>query len=128
MKVTTFTAGQDGSVNVAAAAKPDSYQWAEFEGRPLNRVRRTELFETGGMLGQFVEIGAGGNFVMHSGPEFAFCQIVSGRGLLGLPGGEEIAYEAPELFLFHPDTLHDWHGVKEDTLLSVLLVDQPATR
>jgi quercetin dioxygenase-like cupin family protein len=71
---------------------------------------------------QLVEIAAGGYFAMHASPDIAFCQVVRGRGKLGLPGGTEISYEAPELYVFHPGALHDWHDVKEDTLLSVCLV------
>jgi hypothetical protein len=52
----------------------------------------------------------------------AFCQIVRGRGRLGLPDGRSLAYEGPELYVFLPDTLHDWHDVEEDTLLAVCLV------
>ena len=37
-----------------------------------------------------------------------------------LAGGRD--YEAPELYVFHPGALHDWHDVEEDTLLSVCLV------
>jgi quercetin dioxygenase-like cupin family protein len=71
---------------------------------------------------QLVEIAAGGYFAMHASPDIAFCQVVRGRGKLGLPGGTEISYEAPELYVFHPGALHDWHDVEEDTLLSVCLV------
>src|SRR5215217_6713978 len=67
-------------------------------------------------------IAAGGHFAMHASPDIAFCQVVRGRGKLGLPGGTEISYEAPELYVFHPGALHDWHDVEEDTLLSVCLV------
>ena len=53
--------------------------------------------------------------------------VVSGiamgrRGKLGLPDGTEVAYQAPELYVFHPDALHDWHDVEQTTLLSVCLV------
>jgi quercetin dioxygenase-like cupin family protein len=58
----------------------------------------------------------------NSYPFIAFCQVVRGRGKLGLPGGTEIGYEAPELYVFHPGALHDWHEVEEATLLSVCLV------
>ena len=71
---------------------------------------------------QLVEIAAGGHFAMHASSDFAFCQVVRGQGKLGLPDGTEVAYQAPELYVFHPGALHDWHDVEQTTLLSVCLV------
>jgi quercetin dioxygenase-like cupin family protein len=96
----------------------------EYEGKPLERVRVQDLLELPRALIQLVEIAAGGHFAMHSSPDVAFCQVVRGRGKLGLPDGRELAYEGPELYVFLPGTLHDWHEVEEDTLLSVCLVRQ----
>jgi quercetin dioxygenase-like cupin family protein len=96
----------------------------EYDGKPLERVRVWDISEPPGGLLQLVEIGAGGHFAMHSSPDVAFCQIVRGRGRLGLPDGRELTYEGPELFVFLPGTLHDWHSIEEDTLLSVCLVRQ----
>jgi hypothetical protein len=59
---------------------------------------------------------------MHASSDVAFCQVVRGQGKLGLPGGTEVAYRAPELYVFHPGALHDWHDVEQTTLLSVCLV------
>jgi quercetin dioxygenase-like cupin family protein len=69
-----------------------------------------------------VSIAVGGSFAMHSGPEYSFCQIVEGQGKLGLPGGEAVDYRAPELFIFDPDTVHDWHDITAETLVAVCSV------
>ncbi|MEX1133990.1 MAG: hypothetical protein WED83_04010 [Acidimicrobiia bacterium] len=96
----------------------------EYDGLPLDRVSLVELLAVPGAEIQLVEIKAGGGFVMHSSPDVAFCQVVRGRGSLGLPDGTELSYEGPELYVFLPGTGHDWHGITEETLLSVCLVKQ----
>lgn len=96
----------------------------EYDGKPLRRVRVVDVIEVERGLIQLVEIAAGGHFAMHTSPDVAFCQIVHGRGKLGLPDGRELSYEGPELYVFLPGSLHDWHDVEEDTLLSVSLVRQ----
>jgi hypothetical protein len=64
----------------------------EYDGKPLERVHVQDLVEPPGALIQLVEIGAGGSFAMHSSPDVAFCQIVRGRGKLGLPDGRDLVY------------------------------------
>lgn len=96
----------------------------EFDGQPLERVRLSDFLQVPGATLQLVEIAAGGHFAMHSSAEVAFCQVVRGQGKLGLPDGTALDYEGPELYVFQPDTLHDWHDIQEDTLLSVCLVHQ----
>lgn len=123
MRVTMFTAGDD-DVRAAAKEHPDWKTFREYDGKPLKDVYLVELSQVSGAEFQLVEIRAGGNFVMHTSPDVAFCQIVRGRGKLGLPGEKEIDYEGPELYLFHPGSYHDWHDIEEDTLLSVCLVKQ----
>lgn len=94
----------------------------EYDGKPLEGV---ELVRIGGVRGaelQLVRIRAGGRFALHTSPDVAFCQIVRGRGKLGLPGGSALPYDGPELYVFLPGTLHDWHDIEEDTLLAVCLV------
>jgi quercetin dioxygenase-like cupin family protein len=113
-----------GSVVTNVQDEPDWQPFEEYDGTPLERVRVQDLSEPRGALVQLVEIGAGGSFAMHSSPDVAFCQVVRGRGQLGLPDGRELEYRAPELYVFLPGTLHDWHDVEEDTLLSVCLVRQ----
>ena len=71
---------------------------------------------------RFVRIAAGGNFVLHTGPESGFIQVVHGRGQLVLPGDVRVPYSGPELFLFRPETLHGWSDIEEDTLIAACLV------
>jgi quercetin dioxygenase-like cupin family protein len=121
MRVTTFTAEGDRT-GVAASPAPAWAPFDEYDGKPLQGVRLevVERLALGEI--QLVEIAAGGHFAMHTSPDVAFCQVVRGRGKLGLPGGVEVAYQGPELYVFHPGSLHDWHDVEETTLLSVCLV------
>lgn len=105
----------------------DAPEWEPFEeynGKPLEKVSLVELLAFSEGEIQLVEIKAGGSFAMHSSSDVAFCQVVRGRGRLGLPDGSELAYEGPELYVFLPDTEHDWRTITEDTLLSVCLVRQ----
>lgn len=102
-------------------------RWVPFEeyaGKALDRVSRVDLVEVPGGQIQLVEIKAGGAFAMHSSSDVAFCQVVRGRGRLGLPDGTDLDYAGPELYVFLPDTEHGWHTIAEDTLLSVCLVKQ----
>jgi quercetin dioxygenase-like cupin family protein len=64
-------------------------------------------------------IPAGCTVPIHAGPNYALCQIVSGRGTLVLPSGKEFHYQGPELFIFEPGALHGWRDVVEDTYLTV---------
>jgi quercetin dioxygenase-like cupin family protein len=123
MRTTVFEL-RSGAVATDVRGEPDWQPFEEYDGKPLERVRVQGLIEPPGALIQLVEIAAGGSFAMHSSPDVAFCQIVRGRGRLGLPDGRELEYRAPELYVFLPGTLHDWHAVEEDTLLSVCLVRQ----
>lgn len=121
MRVTTFTARVD-EVDARVSPEPAWQPFDEYDGKPLVGVRLVVVEQL--PLGeiQLVEIARGGHFAMHTSPDIAFCQVVRGRGKLGLPDGRELAYEGPELYVFHPGSLHDWHDVEEDTLLSVCLV------
>jgi quercetin dioxygenase-like cupin family protein len=123
MRTTLFELEEDRVVP-QVSEPPPWRPFEEYEGKPLERVRVWDIAESPGGLLQLVEIGAGGHFAMHSSPDIAFCQVVRGRGRLGLPGGRELAYAGPELFVFFHGTLHDWHAIEEDTLLSVCLVRQ----
>lgn len=123
MRSTVFELA-DGSVQARVTESPSWEPFEEFDGKPLERVRLVELLRKAHAELQLVEIAAGGRFAMHSSPMLAFCQIVRGRGRLGLPDGRNLAYDGPELYVFLPGTLHDWHDVEEDTLLAVCLVDE----
>jgi quercetin dioxygenase-like cupin family protein len=122
---TTIFERRRGSVVIEVEESPRWQPFDEYEGKRLERVRVRDLAEPAGALIQLVEIAAGGHFAMHSSPDVAFCQVVRGRGRLGLPDGRELDYQGPELYVFLPETLHDWHAIEEDTLLSVCLVRQP---
>jgi quercetin dioxygenase-like cupin family protein len=121
MRVTSFT-DEGGRTGVRVSPSPAWEPFESYDGRPLRGVRLevVERLALGEI--QLVEIAAGGHFAMHTSPDVAFCQIVRGRGRLGLPDGTDVPYQAPELYVFHPGSLHDWHDVEEATLLSVCLV------
>jgi quercetin dioxygenase-like cupin family protein len=121
---TTIFALEAGSVETRVEEPPQWEAFEQYDGKPLERVRVRDLLEPPGGLIQLVEIGTGGHFAMHSSPDVAFCQVVRGRGKLGLPNGRELEYAGPELYVFLPGTLHDWHAIEEETLLSVCLVRQ----
>ena len=121
MRATIFSLREGGLV--VEVSEAPALPFEEFDGKPLDRVTRVDLHAMDGVEMQLVEIKAGGGFAMHSSPATAFCQIVRGRGKLGLPDGTALDYAGPELYVFLPDTLHDWHDIEEDTLLSVCLVD-----
>jgi quercetin dioxygenase-like cupin family protein len=121
MRVTTFTE-HDGAVETTVAATPSWQPFEQYDGKPLRGVGLVELGRTAEAEMQLVRIAAGGHFAMHASPDIAFCQVVEGAGTLRLPGGRELAYEGPELYVFHPHTLHEWVDITADTLLSVCLV------
>jgi quercetin dioxygenase-like cupin family protein len=123
MRTTVFEL-RAGSLAADVEETPKWEPLEEYDGKRLERVRVRDLVEPPGGLIQLIEIAAGGHFAMHSSPDVAFCQIVRGRGKLGLPDGRDLDYEGSELYVFLPNTLHDWHAIEEDTLLSVCLVRQ----
>src|SRR3954466_6163389 len=117
MQTTVFRlSGDDVKADVADAS---GWREAEFEGAAVPGVEQIELHTSSNGTMLLIRMHAGHSFPMHSGPDFAFCQIVSGRGSLGLPDGSTMSYTGPELFIFEPGTLHDWHGISEDTLLAI---------
>ncbi|HUG48008.1 MAG TPA: hypothetical protein VMP67_06305 [Candidatus Limnocylindria bacterium] len=121
MRVSIFS-DADGATVADVLADPDLGLLADWQGQPLSLVRMASILRSGDIEVQVVQIAAGGHFVMHSSPQVAFCQVVRGRGQLGLPDGTSIPYSGPELYVFLPNSLHDWHDISEDTLLSVCLV------
>ena len=86
----------------------------EVEGEPVVgvSVAAADFVEHADV--RFVRIAAGGNFVMHTGPESGFAQV--------LPGEVRVPFKAPELFLFRPQTLHGWSDIEEDTLMVACLI------
>jgi quercetin dioxygenase-like cupin family protein len=116
MQTTIFTV-DDGNVEFSGSAAPP---WAAPDqfGQAA-----AELHRSPNAVSTLYSIPAGCTVPVHSGPGYAFCQIVTGRGKLVLPGGREVAYRAPELFILEPGALHGWSEVTEDTLLSVCEVN-----
>ena len=65
-------------------------------------------------------IPAGCSVPIHSGPGYAaMCRLLPAAGSWFSPGGREVDYHGPEIFMFEPGALHGWHDVIEDTLLTV---------
>lgn len=112
MRTTIFSV-VDGQVESRVSAVPP---WAEPD--EFGQVA-AELHRSPNCTSTLYRIPAGCSVPIHSGPGFALCQIVSGRGKLVLPNGDAVDYHGPELFLLEPGALHGWHDVVEDTLLAV---------
>lgn len=121
MRVTVFVNEEQG-VSPRVTDAPTLEPLLAWEGMALSGVTLHTIEERGEVQLQLVEIAAGGHFVMHSSPKLAFCHVVRGAGHLGMPGGRSLAYRGPETYVFHPDTLHDWHDVTETTLLAVAIM------
>lgn len=125
MRVTVFDLKGDDVIH----RRTERPQWAayeEWQGEKLTGVELVNVVERDEAVLQLVRIGAGGHFVMHAAPAIAHCQILSGKGTLAVPDGGELRYEGPELYVFLPDTLHEWKDIEEDTLLSVCIVPVPS--
>jgi quercetin dioxygenase-like cupin family protein len=120
---TTVYSTAGSQVIPTVVEEPAWEPFSAYDGQPLRGVRRTDIDVGQRTQVQLNEIAAGGRFVMHASPDLAFCQIVRGKGKLGLPDGREIPYEGPELYVFLPNALHDWHDIEEDTLLAVCLAE-----
>jgi|SRR5581483_4000277 len=111
-----------GAVRAAALEDIEFEPVAEVAGEAVAGVSTAQLeFAEHGAV-HLVRIAAGGRFPMHTGPESGFVVVVEGAGTLLLPGDARVAYRAPELFLFAPDTLHSWSEVTADTLMAACIV------
>lgn len=126
MRTITVSLSMDGKPRSHIDETPAFETFEAWGDEPLERVRLHQIERRGEIDLQLVEIAAGGRFAMHSSPKLSFCQVVHGTGQLGLPDGSSVAYRGPETFIFHPDTLHDWHDVSEGTLLAVAIVPDDA--
>jgi quercetin dioxygenase-like cupin family protein len=89
MRTTLFEL-HSGTVVTDVRDEPKWQPFEEYDGQPLERVRVHDVIEPPRALVQLVELAAGGSFAMHSSPDVAFCQVVRGRGKLGLPDGREL--------------------------------------
>ncbi|MGH2776999.1 MAG: hypothetical protein ACRDJT_16425 [Actinomycetota bacterium] len=123
MKATIYGV-QESRVTREVIPEPDWKKFSSYDGKTLVLVDLVELRSVRNAELQMVRIRRDGHFVMHSSPDVAFCQIVAGRGSLILPGNQIVGYNAPELYVFMPGSLHEWSDIQEDTLLSVCLVRQ----
>jgi quercetin dioxygenase-like cupin family protein len=112
VRTTIFTL-TDGKVEFQMSSVPP---WAEPD--EFGQVA-AELHRSPNGASTLYRIPAGCSVPIHSGPGYALCQIMAGRGKLLIPSGEEIDYHGPELFIFEPGALHGWRHVTEDTLLTV---------
>lgn len=119
MDLTIFEARDDDVHVTRQTLQPEVL--AELDGTPLEGVTLAER-QLGPVTVQLVELAAGGHLVMHSAPALTVCQILAGRGVVGLPHERNVAFAAPEVLVFEPNTRHDWHDIVEDTVLSVCVV------
>jgi quercetin dioxygenase-like cupin family protein len=112
MRTTVFTMAE-GEVTVS---RSDAPPWADPDdnGQVAAEVHRSPNGTT-----VFYHIPIGCSVPVHAGPNYSVCQIVTGRGKLVLPSGQEIDYQGPELYVFEPGALHGWRDVVEDTMLTV---------
>ena len=112
MRTTIFSV-VDGQVEFQTTDVPP---WADPD--EFGQVA-AELHRSPNSTSTLYRIPIGCSVPIHSGPGYALCQIVRGRGKLVLPSGEAIDYHGPELYLLEPGALHGWRDVVEDTLLTV---------
>ena len=118
MRVLHFEAGADG-VNVRAST-PEPQPLAA-DGLPSEGVRLWAEAQPWGRT-EVVELAAGGHLGMHSGPDPAICQIVRGRAKVGLPGGEDVLFAAPDVLVFAPGADHSFHSIEEPVTLTITVV------
>jgi quercetin dioxygenase-like cupin family protein len=119
MQITTLQL-REGRVE-ASADDPVAQPLEEFQGETITGFALVDRPLAGATV-QLAEIEVGGGLIMHSGPLLTICQVVSGRGTLGLPDGGDWPFDGPELFVFEPDTLHSWHSIEAATTLSIVIV------
>jgi quercetin dioxygenase-like cupin family protein len=117
----TLVEEQDGNVT-ATALDPRWQRLESWQGVPFRGISFAALLEAGPGQAVLNHFDRGAEAPTHSADQFAFIQVVRGRGKMGLPDGTAVAFEAPHLFLFQPGTRHSWIDVEEETLLSICLV------
>jgi quercetin dioxygenase-like cupin family protein len=121
----TLVQERDGEV-VATPLEPEWKQLEEWQGVPFRGISFSALLDAGTGQAVLNLFAPGAEAPEHSADQFAFIQIVRGRGKMGLPDGTEVSFDGPHLFLFQPGTRHTWHDVEEETLLSICLVSGSA--
>lgn len=106
---------------VAGTDRPAPTPLEEVEGTPVTGVRLWARDIGARVRVEVIEIDVGGELPMHAGPHFATCQVVRGRGQLGLPAGD-VAFDGPAMFTFEPGASHSWHSIEEPTLMTTCVV------
>jgi quercetin dioxygenase-like cupin family protein len=96
----------------------------EIEGEPAIGVR-VWMRDVGPARVEVIELDVGARLPMHAGPHFATCQVVRGRGKLGLPGGD-VVFDGPTMFTFEPGADHSWHSIEEATVMTTCVVTNTA--
>jgi quercetin dioxygenase-like cupin family protein len=109
---------QGNGVDVTVMPAPSWYAVEEWNGVNVTGTHNAQIHEWAHGRILLVRIAAGGRFPMHAGSVYTICQIVTGRGSVGLPDGEILAYRAPEVLIFEPGTPHAWIAL-ENTEFSV---------
>lgn len=123
MKATILTL-VDGKIKVNAVSDPE---WTDVDEHGSERGLANQAADLHKFANATVlvhRIPAGHHFPLHTSPErFSVAHVVTGKGVLTLPGDQRIPFTAPETFIFEPNTLHGWHDITEDTLLAICNVD-----
>ena len=117
MRTTILRRGR-GLVDITVT---EAHAWravAQWQGDAVEGVENVEVHRSANSATLLVRMAAGARFPMHAGAVFTVCQVVCGRGRLGLPGGREIEFVAPELYVFEPGTEHAWYG-EEPVIMSI---------
>ncbi len=110
--------GEGGAV--LGTDRPEPVPLHEIEGQPAVGVR-VWMRDVGPTRVEVIELDVGASLPMHAGPHFATCQVVSGRGKLGLPDGD-VAFDGPAMFTFEAGADHSWHSIEEPTVLTTCVV------
>jgi quercetin dioxygenase-like cupin family protein len=110
---TTIFAPTPGGFSAERSAGHAWRDVSEWDGQAVSGTQNVEIHRSAHGVVVLVRIRAGGRFPMHAGSVNTVCQIVRGRGTVGLPNGHEAPYDAPELFIFEPGALHAWNAEKD---------------
>jgi quercetin dioxygenase-like cupin family protein len=117
----TELVARDGGVGVDARASET--EPLVYDGRTLTEILYWNHPTAAKVLAEVVEFEPGAELPLHGGEFLAICNVHSGGGVVGLPDGSEVAFNAPHLFVFGKDTTHSWAKFAEPTLMTVCLVD-----
>jgi quercetin dioxygenase-like cupin family protein len=119
MEITEFFVSGERTEVRPVEARPEPL---EFDGRTLQEILYWKDEAAPEVRIEVVELSPGADLPMHAGEGFAFCQVVSGKGAVGLPGGDKVPFAAPELLLFEAGSQHSWCDIEEHTVLTICVV------